>query len=649
MSSPVSDARSESGAAAVSEGQQSFAETALRLGGKSDDEARRTGAVDTADDQVESLFSEQYKTASSPAHRAVWDRSVPMELFKFETPSVPDRTKRVMQDSLGVVRRHKQEGTIYDEHGKIAEAVLKDLADAGYWGTLVSEQYGGSGFRFEHFATFLTQMATVESTVSGLASVHGCIGAVDPVRTFGNTEQRERFLPELASGRRLSAFALTEPGAGSDLTALKTTAVLDGDDYVVNGEKIFITNAKPGRTIGLVCRIDDKPAVLIADLPHEENEHFALKTYGLYALRRTHNNGMIFRGFRVPAANLLQPVRGDGLTVAYHGLNLGRVALCAGAAGNMRRMLTDMIPWAHYRRTYGQPISGRELVQRRIAEMAGYIVGCDALVRWCSSLIEQGYRGEMECIVAKIFGSEALKTAAIELHMKTHGGRSFLHGHEFGDNVHEFLAPCIYEGEGEMLGMAFFKSVVKKHGRAFFEPMGRILYENGIRKPNLMNPLHVWKLREPLMAYARWFAGRRLAGFGRAPLPAMPNHLRQHAEFARQFLSSSCFEVTGMMRKFQLALADRQCAMARTSQRIQDGIVMLCTSLHATSEADELTTGAADVLCTRLRRRLRGSRPSSRDDCRATEVGAAIADGKWSALEGIAGVDILMQYARPDD
>src|SRR5207302_1421411 len=161
----------------------------------------------------------------------------------------------------------------------------------------------------------------------------------------------------------LSGFALTEPGAGSDLTALKTTATLEGDDYLVNGEKLFITNAVPGRTVGLVVLIDNKPAVLIADLP-PEHEHFAVVPYGI-----------------------------------------------------------------------------------------------DALCAWGSWLIDQGYRGEMECIIAKIFGSEAMKEAAVELFMKTHGGRSFLKGHILGDNIYDFLAPCIYEGEGEILGLAFFKSL----------------------------------------------------------------------------------------------------------------------------------------------------------------------------------------------
>src|SRR5205814_6475069 len=122
-------------------------------------------------------------------------------------------------------------------------------------------------------------------------------------------------------------------------------------------------------------------------------------------------------------------------------------------------------------------------------------------------------------IIAKIFGSEAQKEAAIELFMKTHGGRSFLHGHLFGDNVHEFLAPCIYEGEGEILGLAFFKSLVKEHGKAFFEPIGKALQREGIKQFNPMNPVHAWKLRKELGAYARWLLARKFSGSDRQRLP----------------------------------------------------------------------------------------------------------------------------------
>lgn len=624
---------------------ESFAETALKLGGKSDDEARRTGAIDKADDQVEELFKPQYQTVNSPAHRAVWDRGIPVELFTSKEFKTPPEIQQVMDRSVDLVRNYRDSHTLLDEKGKIKDSVIRELGDVGYWGLLVDKEYGGSGAPFRSFAPFLTRMAQIDPTIGGLASVHGCIGAVDPVRTFGNDEQKQRFLPELASGRRLSAFALTEPGAGSDLTALKTRAVLQGDHYVVNGEKLFITNVVPGRTIGLVCLVDDSPAVLICDLPHQEDEHFQLRKYGLYALKRTYNQGIIFKDFRVPKENFLHVERGNGLTIAYHGLNLGRIALCAGAAGVMRGMLASMIPWAQYRVTYAEKIAKRELVRRRLAKMAGLIVASDALVHWCSDLIDQGYRGEMECIVAKIFGSEFQKEAAIELFMKTHGGRSFLHGHLFGDNVHEFLAPCIYEGEGEMLGMAFFKSLVKNHGVQYFEPVGKALHAAGIRQMNPMNPAHLWALRGAMMPYAKWVAGRNLSRIPSPNLPSsMPSRLRAHAEFACYELQKSALEVDGLMRRHQLKLADRQCQMSELSLRIQSLIVVLCTSLYA-SRQSELIQEAAHVFCLEAANHYKGRRHSDKDYRAINKLGESIVDGGWKSFSTDTPDEILMQYS----
>ena len=270
---------------------KSFAETALTLGGKSADEARRMGAVDKADDQVEALFAPQYQTTASPAHRAVWDDSgVPVDLFAFDTAPVPPAVSKVMNDSLAVVRRARERKALHNAEGKVTNELLDELAGVGYWGLLVDKEYGGSGAPFAAFAPFLTQMATLDPTIAGMASVHGCIGAVDPVRTFGNAEQKQRYLPALAGGAKLSGFALTEPGAGSDLTALRTRAERRGDEFIVNGEKLFITNVVPGRTLGLVCLIEGKPAVLVVDLPAEENENFQLVKYGLYALKHTYKS-----------------------------------------------------------------------------------------------------------------------------------------------------------------------------------------------------------------------------------------------------------------------------------------------------------------------------------------------------------------------
>jgi hypothetical protein len=312
----------------------------------------------------------------------------------------------------------------------------------------------------------------------------------------------------------------------------------------------------------------------------------------------------------------------------------------------MRGMLASMIPWAHYRITYSEPIARRELVERRLGELAGLIVAADALVAWCGGLIDRGYRGEMECVVAKIFGSEAQKYAAIELFMKTHGGRSFLHGHLFGDNVHEFLAPCIYEGEGEMLSMAFFKSLVKHHGKEYFEPVGKALAAAGIKKLNPMNPAHAWALRKVAMPYAKWMVGRKLMRNAAPRLPPMPLELRRHAEFACRGLQDMALEISSTMSKFQLALADRQCRMTELSSRCQTLITMLATSLYAARQSNEVVRSAADMFCQNETRKLTGRRATNAYYRGVTDLGQAIADGGFPGLDKIDAGEIMMPYDR---
>lgn len=625
----------------------SFAETALRMSGKTEEEATRTGAVDRADDQVESMFAPQYKTSNSPVHKAVWEDTIPFNLFCPAKVAPGELELPAMQRSIEVLKKHRQQGTMYGENGKIPENVLSELAEAGYWGMLIEKNYGGQGLSVQQFMTFLGKVATVEPTAAGLASVHGCIGAVDPVRSFGTEEQKKRLLPKLASGEALSAFALTEPGAGSDLTALRTTAELKGDHYCVNGEKLFITNAIPGRTIGIVCLIDGKPAALIADLPDEENEHFQVVKYGLHALSHAHNNGLRFKDFAVPRENLLSPPVGDGLTVAYHGLNLGRLALCATASGVMKALLANMLPWAHFRDTYGHAIETRELVKRRIARAAALIVGAESLYSWGAWLLDQGYRGELECIIAKIFGSEAEKEVAIELFMKTHGGRSFVKGHMFGDNVHDFLAPCIYEGEGEMLGMAFFKSLAKQHGQRFFEPVGRALQRESIKSFKPTNPAHAWALRNELMPYAFWRMAKQVAPPASYDGPKLSALLLPHVEFAIDQLERSPIELSSAMVKHQLKLADRQCRIAELSQRIQDAVTMLVTCFWAQQQENQTLEMSADILCRDMRRKLTGDRPDDAYFKAASRLADIIIDGGFPGLAEIERADIVLSYNKP--
>src|SRR5262249_34115592 len=163
------------------------------------------------------------------------------------------------------------------------------------------------------------------------------------------------------------------------------------------------------------------------------------------------------------------------------------------------------------------------------------------------------------------------------------------------DNVHEYLAPCIYEGEGEMLSMAFLKSLIKQHGVQYFEPVGKALQASGIKKPNLMNPAHAWALRKAMIPYAKWLAGEGLRPKQRPQLRKMPESLGRPAELAGSQLQGSPYEISfKTMSKHQLGLADRQCRMSELSQRLQDLVTILCTSLHAARQNDEVTRQSAD-------------------------------------------------------
>ncbi len=627
--------------------QGKFAETALRLGGKTEEEVRRVGAVEAAEEQVEHLFAPRYQTAASPVHRAVWERAVPLELFQPPDLDRPDPCDDAIEQCVAVTRRRFESGTLYDEKGKISQETLQELAQHGYWGMIIPRAYGGQEAPLPKFVHLLTRCACYEAMVGGLASVHQCIGAVDPILTFGTEEQKRRFLPLLASGEKLSGFALTEPPAGSDLTALRTRAERVPGGFKLYGEKLFITNALPGTLLCVVALLDGRPQVFIAELPNEEGPTFQLVRYGLHALRRVYNHGIRFQGFFVPEENLLRPPSGDGLTIAYHGLNRGRVSLCATAAGVMRTMLANMLPWVDYRRTYGAKIKTRELVKWRIARMAALLAGAEALSQWGAHLLQLGYRGELECTVAKIFGSEAQKEAAIELLMKTHGGRSFLVGHPFGDNVHDFLAPLIYEGEGQMLTLAFFKTLVKQHGLEFFEPIGRKLQQLGVPTLNPANPRHLWALRQEFGRYLRWWLEQLMVwSKGTAP-SGLPPELSRHVDFALAQFRRYPLELSGLMRRYQLKLVDRQCAIVEMSLRIQKTVALLVSCLWAAKQADPVWVAAADVLGQDLRRELTGERPTARyyRDCR--RLADRILDGEFRAIEECPRYEILMPYENP--
>src|SRR5581483_5423707 len=148
------------------------------------EEARRTGALDRADEQVEALFAPQYQTVNSPMHKAIWEKT-PLDLFNPPALEPSHPSDRVMAASFEIVKRRREAGAMLDASGKLHPELLRELGEVGYWGLLIDPRYGGSGAPFVRFTHFLSRMATQDPMVAGMASIHGCIGAVDPVRTFG--------------------------------------------------------------------------------------------------------------------------------------------------------------------------------------------------------------------------------------------------------------------------------------------------------------------------------------------------------------------------------------------------------------------------------------------------------------------------------
>lgn len=194
-----------------------------------------------------------------------------------------------------------------------------------------------------------------------------------------------------------------------------------------------------------------------------------------------------------------------------------------------------------------------------------------------------------------------------------------------------------------MLGMAFFKSLVKQHGTRYFEPIGKALHAAGIKQPNPFNPSHAWALKGALGPYASWMMKEYVSPKPRPKLPQMPENLRRHAQFAAEQLQAMPLEISGTMRKHQLKLADRQCRMSLLSLRVQNLITMLCTSLYAAKQDNELIRAAADIACQDLKRAVLTTAPSDRYFRQVTNLGATIVE------QGFPGVDIetepiLMKY-----
>ena len=585
---------------------------------------------------------ERSLNSCSPVHQVIWNSARLADFAAFDIAE-NELVNSTVGKTVAGLNANLAAGTAYDANGKIATKSIDDMSAAGFWGLRCETRFGGSGANFPQYARAITSVAAAGfATEAGVLGMHSCIGLVHSLGHFGNEEQKAKYMPQLASGKRLSGFALTEPGAGTDVTNIKTTARRVGDEYLITGTKMFVGNLRPGQTLALVCKVEgeDKPAVFICETPDTYTAEFAEVPYNIFAVRQFYNKGAKFTNFRIPAANRLV-----GNNIHYHGLNYGRLLVDANTAGVLRLLLRGICgekSWGEYRETYSQPIQTRSLVKRRVARLAALTVGADALRDWCATLLEEGYRGELECIIAKIFASNAQAEAAINLALRTHGGRSFIVGHQIGTNLADYLAPLIYEGENEMLAMKFFAVLATEHGKGVLEPLG-----NGLKS------LKKGKIVGGGMQFAAGLGRLGMFQVGRnvhamtasQSVAGMDARLQRHVNFALAQSAKLSLEISANMRKFGKKLAeDQQPLVVQMSMRAQNAMVMLVTAMHAHKSQDAATIAAADILCRDLTRDFTGEQPSARYFADCNKLADMVVSGQFKELAGVPVTPVLHQY-----
>ncbi len=491
--------------------------------------------------------------------------------------------------------------------GAFSSAAEAALGEAGLWGLLVPERFGGTGCTMQELARVITRVASDAPTAAGLLSVHSAIGAVSALAAFGSESQQERHLPGLAQGRPLSVFGATEPDAGCDLHAISSRLDRQGDRLLLSGTKMFITGATYGRLVKLLVLLDGQPAVVLVRLPDSDTASFRLRHYRLHPLKHAHNAALEFTGHQVEESDVLQPPEGSShaMRIVWHGLNRGRVTLAAQAAGTLRIVLQQARDYALRRRTWGEPIASRELVQGRLARIAAGIVACDSLAAWAAAAIDAGQSGELEAIIAKVVAGECVRDGAINS-LGVHGGRAFLVGHPLGDSFHDHFAVTVYEGESELLGLALFKGLAKHH------PLAHVARESSAGRR--------------AVAWLAWRIGR----FGRRPhgddSRILDRRLRDHAAAARTLLNAAAIRIDRGIRRHGKALAERQLLVGSWSAEVRDLVSVLAVAHHAdaTGDGDELL--AADCWCRLALARGRGRRLTAADHAALAALGRSVVE-----------------------
>jgi alkylation response protein AidB-like acyl-CoA dehydrogenase len=343
------------------------------------------------------------------------------------------------------------------------EDIVTAMKELGLFGAVIPEAYGGLGLPPSTYAKVIERIARVWMSVSGIINSHLIMAHI--VARMGTEEQKQHFLPKFAAGEVRGGLALTEPDCGTDLQAIRTAAKAEGNDYVVNGAKTWISNGIHGTAFALLVKTD--PA---AEPRHKGMSLFiAEKGEGFRATKKLEKLGykgidtaeLLFEDFRVPGFNLIGG-EGNGMAAAISGLELGRVNVAARGVGVAQAALDEAVKYSQTRKTFGKPIHQHQAIALKLGDMATRVEAARLLTEKAAEALDRGERCDYEAGMAKLFATEAAMENAAEA-MRIHGGYGYSKEFIVERLYRDAPLLCIGEGTNEIQRLLIAKRLIERN------------------------------------------------------------------------------------------------------------------------------------------------------------------------------------------
>jgi butyryl-CoA dehydrogenase len=356
------------------------------------------------------------------------------------------------------------------EHAdEFPEKIVEQMKEMGLFGMMVPEEYGGLGMPLVTYALTMVELSRGWMSLAGILNTHTM--ATWLIKSFGTEEQKQRFLPKMVTGNPRAALLMSEPHTGSDVQAIKTRAVRDGDDYVINGQKMWATNGlRSGICMTLTKTAETDPPYKGMTMFIVEKEPGAQRSGGVIVGKNIEKMGykgvetteVVFDDHRVPAANLLGGEEGQGFIQNMAGIEVGRVNVAARALGVAQRAFEEAIYYAQERYTFGKPIAAHQAILFKLAEMATKIEGARLLMLQAADMKDRGERTDLEAGMAKLFASEVALEVCTEA-VRVHGGYGYSKEYTVERLFRDAPFFVIGEGTSEVQKMVIGKGLLQKY------------------------------------------------------------------------------------------------------------------------------------------------------------------------------------------